>query len=143
MKPFVLAKRLPTTGRRANMANHPLIQFFISYDTFGTVWYKGIAFNLKDQIDYDVLLMWLVVDGWVSFGDVADYPYNSGYDTMETFTVHHPKYTYIRYEPQRFFWYNLLDRLLPQLEDKELAYFNRERKERYHAILQRNNSTQL
>lgn len=144
MKPFELAKRLPTTNLRGQFTNHPMIQFFIYYNTFGTVWYHGIAFNLKDPIDYDVLLMWLVADGWVTYEEVVRrYPYEHGYDTHENFTVHHPSYTYIRYEAQRFFWYNLLDRLLPQLDNNELTNFNRERKERYDALLQRSHPSHV
>jgi len=144
LKPFVPAKRLPNSNPRLNGFRRPLIQLFIAYNTYGTVWYKGIAFNLMDQIDFDVLIMWLVADGWVSFGDAVErYPYNKGYDNLESFTVHHPQYTFIRNTAVRFFWYNLLDRLLPQLNDEELALFNQQRKERYDAILQRSGSTHL
>ena len=144
LKPFVPAKRLPNSNKQDDYCHHPIIQLFIHYKTCGTVWYKGIAFNLMDFIDCEVLIMWLVADGLVSFGDAFErYPYNAGYDTYESFTVHHPELTYIRHEAQRFFWYNLLDRLLPQLNDEELALFNQQRKERYDAILQRTHQSHV
>jgi hypothetical protein len=143
-KPFVPAKRLPISNPKRKDFRRPLIQLFIAHNTYGTVWYKGSAFNLMDQIDFDVLIMWLVADGWVSFGDAVErYPYNKGYDTFESFTVHHPLYPFIRHTAVRFFWYNLLDRLLPQLTDEELALFNQQRKERYDAILQRTHQTHV
>ena len=135
-KPFVLAKRLPNSNSENNTCHYPIIQLFIAYKTYGTVWYQGVAFNLMDDLDHDVLLMWLVADGLVSYTDqVERYPYNAGYDTLEVFTVHHPKFTFIRHVAKRFFWYNLLDRLLPQLTDDELERFNAQRKERTDAIL--------
>ena len=144
IKPFTLAKRLPNSNLKRNEFHRPLIQLFIAHNTYGTVWYNGIAFDLMDRIDFDVLIMWLVADGWVSFGDeVERYPYNAGYDTFESFTVHHPQYTFIRHTEVRFFWYNLLDRLLPQLTDDELALFNQQRKDRYDAILHRTHQTHV
>ena len=143
-KPFLLATRLPNTNREDDVCHHPMIQFFIHYNTYGTVWYRGQWFNLKDRVDHDVLRMWMVADGLISFTDeVIQYPYNSGYDTQEVFTVHHKDYTYIRHEAERFFWYNLLDRLLPQLNDEELAQFNADRKENYNAILLCQNHSHL
>jgi len=143
-KPFIPAKRLPNDNPKDNKCHHYLIQFFIHHNTYGTVWHDGLAFDLIDRIDHDVLLMWLVAEGHVSYTDeVERYPYNSGYDTKEIFLVHHPSTTYIHKEAKRFFWYNLLDRLLPQLNDDELQLFNAERKERYDAILQRHNQSQL
>lgn len=142
IKHFELAKRLPNSNTEDRVCRYPIIQLFIAHKTYGTVWYQDVAFNLMDQMDADVLLMWLVADGLVSYTDqVEGYPYNRGYNTQEVFTVHHPKFAFIRHVVVRFFWYNLLDRLLPQLTDDELKIFNAQRKERYDAILQRLNQT--
>ena len=108
---------------------HPMIQWFIHYDNFGAVKYDDQFYNLMNVKDRNVLMVRLIVDDVISVQGVLVHDefgnehFNPGY-----FKVLDEDYLFIQCKEERFFWINMVDRVLPQMTLEECEAYNAARK---------------
>lgn len=124
------ARRLKIHWDHSDRSMHyPMIQWFIYNDNYGAVKYKDQFYNLMNPREKNILLIKLILEGIVSvqgrtihdeFGNESIVP---GY-----FRVLVDDYLFIHCVEERFFWINMVDRLLPQMTLEECEAYNAARK---------------
>lgn len=124
-----LARRLKIHWDHSDRTMHyPMIQWFIRYDNFGAVKYDHQFYNLTNTKDRYVLMVRLILDGvinvqgFIVHDDFGNEHYRPGY-----FRVLVDDYLFIHCKEERFFWINMVDRLLPQMSEEECEIYNTER----------------
>jgi len=105
---------------------YPIIQWFIQENNLGAVKYKGQSYNLNRLKDRVILSDLLIVDKLITISGKYTYDElnNTAIFTPDYYAVDVQEYAFIKCKEDRFFWINLVDRLLPQLSEEECQEYN-------------------